>query len=177
VVNCEVSKTVGKAVRLKTIREQWPFGLMTIAVIMLLLADGAWHGASRLDHVPLTRLLPAFIVVPTTAPQAPCAAVSVANSSEPPMPMPHFVLGLGTLRIAVARSRIVADDRVHSMKALLKGTGWSRHLRVRPAAGHSGVRFAVDVTQVDADAGTVFCSWLKSRHQWKSGPYPCEMAY
>ncbi|MBW2673478.1 MAG: hypothetical protein JRD89_08715 [Deltaproteobacteria bacterium] len=48
---------------------------------------------------------------------------------------------------------------------------------MRPAAGHHGVRFAVDVTQVEADAGTVFCRWLETVHQWKPGPYPCEMAY
>lgn len=90
--------------------------------------------------------------------------------------LPHFVLGLGTLRVAAVRSRIVADDRVHSLKALLKGTEWSRHVRVRPAAGR-GVRFAVDVTQVEAAAGTAFCAWLREVHHWDPGPYPCEVAY
>jgi len=131
---------------------------------------------AALQEPPLIAVLPAFVVVPQPSSVVePCAPVVAVETG--PLPMPHFVLGLSTLRIYAAGSRIVAEDRIHSLKALLRAPAWNRHLRVRPASGHRGVRFVVDVTQVTAAAGTAFCHWLENEHQWKSGPYPCEVAY
>jgi len=150
-----------------------------VIVLALAIAVSSYNkGSIPRCAVSLSAAIPVTVVVRVPVPSA-CDCESDCGRAEPAarIQLPHFVLGVGTLRVAATKSRIVADDRVHSLKARLKGTGWSRHLRVRPAAGHSGVRFAVDVTQVEADAGTVFCRWLETVHQWNSGPYPCEIAY
>jgi len=150
--------------------------VVAVVAAVAILVSSRGHGRIPKCVSALSASAPTVLVV-----RVPVACDCEPERASPRTPvatvLPHFVLGVGTLRVAATRSRIVADDRVHSLKARLKGTGWSRHLRVRPAAGHHGVRFAVDVTQVEADAGTVFCRWLETVHQWKPGPYPCEMAY